>query len=141
MPAVLVLRLQQADMENIVNPPWLRQLISHIIDLLHYLDGTHPLHQQLPSAAQSTGHWARECPLNKGDKVGLLQSVSVLNEQANVCCNPGTVNAVPGASVLTGASAVPIPSAKAQQIAERVEAQRKDIRVSFGNNAVACLIH
>ena len=39
-----------------------------------------------------------------------------------------------------GANAVPIPSAKAQQIAERVKAQRRGIRVSFGHNAFACPI-
>ena len=50
-----------------------------------------------------------------------LQSASVLNEQENVCCDAGTVNAVRGAPVLTGANVVPIPSAKAQQIAERVK--------------------
>ena len=49
-----------------------------------------------------------------------------------------------GAAVLTGANAVPTPSAKAraQQIAVRVKAQRGDIRLSFEISAlsIACPI-
>ena len=95
-----------------------------------------PVETDVCHICKRSGHWARECPQNK---VG-LQSASVLNEQENVCCDVGTVNAVRGAPVLTGANAVPIPSAKAQQIAERVKAQRRGIRVSFGHNAFACPI-
>ena len=100
--------------------------------------GRRPTAEGVCHKCKRTGHWARECPLNKGDKVG-LPSTNV-TEQVDVCCDAGTMNAVRVAPVLTGANAVPVPSAKARQIAERVIAKRKDSRGSFGDNAVACPI-
>ena len=56
----------------------------------------------------------------------------VLMEVHNLLCRMGFIE---NAKCV---NAVPVPGVKAQQIAGQIKAQRKDIRVSFGNNAVAC---